>query len=107
VAGTHQKLSNEDPTNMDLNKSTSTPPTPAQPDLDGNVTAFQFIRYLGVIPMSVENPCTRPSNSEIMRWLNQGSVLINGTRPKAKDVIDFPVTQLVFFPKGKRRTTVL
>lgn len=72
-----------------------------------SMQAFQVIKYLGVIPMSVEKPTTWPSNSEIMRWLNGGSVIINGRRPKAKDPVDFPITQLVFFPRGARKTTVL
>jgi len=71
------------------------------------MTALEFILDFGVIPMSVENPCTHPSNSEIRRWLDQSSVIINGMRPRAKDQIEFPIVQLIFFPKGRRRTTVI
>ena len=30
------------------------------------------------------------------------AVLINGTRPKPQDAINFPVTELVFFPKSQK-----
>lgn len=71
-------------------------------------TAFEAILYLGVIPASVENPPAKASNSEIRRWLDQQSVIINGKKPKAKDIVEFPITQLIFFPKSpKRRTTVI
>lgn len=72
-----------------------------------SATAFNIIKAIGVIPMSVEKPCTMPSNSEIMRWLNNQSVIINGKRPKANEIVEYPITQLVFFPKGKRKTTVI
>jgi hypothetical protein len=58
--------------------------------------------------MSIEKPCTVPSNSEIRRWLNQSAVLVNGVTPKAEDKIVFPITQLIFFPKSaKRKTSVI
>ena len=70
--------------------------------------ALELIYHIGIIPMSIEHPCTRPSKSEIKRWLNQSSVLINGKKPKAEEEIEFPITELVFFPKSKtRRTTVV
>lgn len=71
------------------------------------MTALEIIKEIGVIPMSVEKPCTVPSNSEIRRWLDQQAVIINGKKPKANDKVEFPITQLVFFPKAKRRTTVI
>lgn len=71
-------------------------------------TAFDAIYYLGVIPTSVENAPNPPSKSEVRRWLDQKSVIINGARPSAKDMVQWPITQLVFFPKSpKRRTTVI
>lgn len=70
--------------------------------------AIEVLEYIGVIPMSIEKPCTYPSKSEIKRWLNQSSVLINGAKPKAEDDVEFPITELVFFPKSKtKRTTVI
>ncbi len=70
-------------------------------------TALEVIESIGVIPMSVEKPCTRPTRSEIRRWIAQKSVVINGVTVDTKSVVEYPITQLVFFPKGKRKTTVL
>lgn len=72
------------------------------------MTALDFIFHLGVIPMSIERKEEVASRSEVRRWLNQQSVVINGKKPRAMDEIDMPVEQLVFFPKSqKRRTTVI
>lgn len=30
------------------------------------------------------------SNKQIERWLDSGAIVINGQRPKAKDLIEFP-----------------
>lgn len=75
-------------------------------------TAFEVIKHLGVIPMSIETKEGEaprpPSDSEVRRWLDQSAVIINGKRPKAKDIVEWPITQLVFFPKSeKKRTTVI
>lgn len=71
-------------------------------------TAFDTIKYLGVIPTSNENSPNPPSNSEIRRWLDQKSVIINGKKPSSKEMVQWPITQLIFFPKSeKRRTTVI
>jgi len=59
------------------------------------------------IPMSMEKPCTEISNSEIKRLIQQGGVLINGERCTDQEEIDFPVFSVVFFPKAKRRTTII
>jgi hypothetical protein len=48
-----------------------------------------------------------PSNSELRRWLDKGSVLVNGEKPKAKDSVEFPIWQLVFFPTSKKHKTTL
>jgi hypothetical protein len=71
------------------------------------MTALNAIKEIGVIPMSAEKPCSHPSNSEIMRWCNNGSVIINGKKPKANEIVEFPIKELIFFPKAKRRTTVI
>lgn len=66
------------------------------------VTALEFlISMRPAIPMSIEKPNTQTSNSELRRWLDSSSVVINGVKPKAKDKISFPVTNLIFFPKSK------
>jgi hypothetical protein len=70
------------------------------------MTAFEFLKTIRYLPMSVERPCSKASNSEIKRWLRKKSVLINGLLPDVNDVIKFPVFQLVFFPKGKRKCTM-
>lgn len=71
-------------------------------------TAFDTIKYLGVIPTSNENAPNPPSNSELRRWLDQKAVIINGKTPSSKEMVQWPITQLVFFPKSeKRRTTVI
>lgn len=59
------------------------------------------------LPMSIERPCTIATNSEVRRWLDGGMVEINGERPKAMDKVNFPIRSLVFFPKSKRRTTLV
>jgi hypothetical protein len=71
------------------------------------MNALELLTWIGVIPMSIEQPCKKPSTSEMKRWLDQKAVLINGMRPSSKDVVQFPITQLVFFPKSGRRTTVI
>lgn len=57
--------------------------------------------------MSVERPSSVATNSEKKRWLLQRSVIINGITPKPEDEIELPLTSLVFFPNGKRRTTMV
>lgn len=49
----------------------------------------------------------KASNSERRRWLESGSVQINGQTPGPNDEIEYPINQLVFFPNGKRRCTML
>jgi len=58
-----------------------------------------------ILPMSLEKPCTQVSNSELKRWIRSGSVLWNGEKCEVDEEIDFPVFSLVFFPKGKKKTT--
>ena len=72
-----------------------------------SASAFKIIQLIDVIPMSIERPCTNPTNAEIRRWLDQGAVQINGIRPKARDWITYPIQSLIFFPKSPRRTTVI
>jgi hypothetical protein len=57
--------------------------------------------------MSRETPCTQPSNAELKRWIRTGSVLWNGEKCEVNEEIDFPVFNLVFFPKSKNRTTFI
>ncbi len=70
------------------------------------MTAYEYLKSFDHLPMSIERPCTIPSNSEVKRWLKNGAVIINGKKPKPNDEIEFPITELVYFSKGKRKTTV-
>lgn len=60
---------------------------------------------------SRENPGDREghkgepaSNSEVKRWLENGAVRFNGRTMKGKELLDFPLYSVVFFPKGNRVT---
>lgn len=48
------------------------------------------------------------SKSEIRRWFEKKSILINGLKPSWNDECIFPITKLVLFPKSEeRRITIL
>lgn len=72
------------------------------------MTALEYLISLPHVPMALNGnkPCAA-SNSERRRWLESRSVIINGVKPGPQDEIVFPVNELVFFPKGERRTTML
>lgn len=60
------------------------------------------------LPFSSEKPCTAVSNSELRRWIANGSVLVNAERVAWDELIDFPVFSIAFFPaSGKRKTTIV
>ena len=44
------------------------------------------------------------SSSELKRWLQNKSVLVNGEPVEWDEPIDFPIFSVVLFPKGKRIT---
>ena len=46
----------------------------------------------------------KASNSELKRWLKSQAVLLNGRRIKWDESIDFPVEQLILFPKKNKVT---
>lgn len=79
------------------------------------LTALQYLLSLRpALPLSVERPPgefekdeLNPSNGEVRRWLKNHAVIVNGEPLLEKDIVDFPVFSLVFFPKGKRRTTLV
>lgn len=48
----------------------------------------------------------KATNSELKRWLKNQSVQLNGRRISWDEDVDFPVKQLILFPK-KRKTTIL
>lgn len=47
----------------------------------------------------------KASNSELKRWLQNQSVIINGRRIKWNEEVDFPVKECILFPK-RNKTTV-
>ena len=69
--------------------------------------ALEFLRSIPFLPTSRERGrAGRPSNSELWRWLKSHSVIVNGERPLPTDSVEFPIKELVFFPKGNRVTMV-
>lgn len=46
------------------------------------------------------------SFSEVQRWAKEGAILVNGERLDLDEQMDFPIISVVFFPNGKRRTTL-
>ena len=68
---------------------------------------LRVLRALGCLPMSAEGRHPEASNSEIRRWLEQGAVEINGARIRPDQEMPDLVVSLVFFPGGKRRTTMM
>jgi len=72
------------------------------------MTALDFICSLPHVPMQFNGEqAVVASNSEKRRWLQNRSILINGVKPDWNDEICFPVTELIFFPKSNRRTTMV
>ena len=72
------------------------------------MTAFEYLKSLKYLPGSTENKhYGRPSNSEIRRWLLNGSVIIDGDKPKPDDIVYLPIWELIFFPNSKRKTTMI
>ncbi len=66
---------------------------------------FKELKHL---PMSVERLCTEATRSEVKRWLRtKGTININGELGPhdPSEIRDYPIFTLVFFPKGKRKTT--
>ena len=70
------------------------------------MTTLEFLKQIKHLPTSVERPCTRPSNAELKRWIRNGSVIFNSEKCQVEEEIDFPIFSLIFFPKGKRKTTM-
>ena len=47
------------------------------------------------------------SKSELKRWCDKGSVIINTEKVKWDEVMDFPIFSMVLHPKGDLRCTLL
>lgn len=59
------------------------------------------------VEVSHSSGAKRASNSEIQRWIEQGSLHINGERVTPKEDVDFPVFSVVLFPNSKKRRCTL
>lgn len=69
------------------------------------MTCWDFLKELNQVCHFMSRERTgKATNSEMKRWLQNNSVIINGVRPKFDDPVDFPVTQMVLFPKKNRVT---
>lgn len=44
------------------------------------------------------------SKSELKRWCEKRSVIMNGEPVETREILDFEITSLVLFPKGNRVT---
>jgi hypothetical protein len=78
------------------------------------MNVLQYLNNLRpALPLSREKPCTKdrpaspPSNGELRRWVNDGSVQINGERWKWDEEMPPLVWSLVFFPKSSKSRTTL
>jgi len=72
------------------------------------MNAFEYLKSFEFLPQRGANLINRrPSNSEIRRWLQNKSIIINGEKPPPEDEIEFPVTSLIFFPASRPITTIL
>ena len=70
--------------------------------------ALEYLKAIDPLPMTMHgNEPRHASNSERRRWLQSRSVIINGDRPGPDDLVEMPVTELVFFPSSPRRCTML
>jgi hypothetical protein len=68
---------------------------------------LDFIASLGhAVPWSRER-AGKPTRSEIRRWLDSGSVIMNGEKAKTHDEVSFPVNSLVFFPSSAKGRVTL
>lgn len=73
--------------------------------------AIDFLKYLRdetfCFPFSQEQKgpgraFIKPSNAELRRWLQKGSVLVNGKRPGPGDEVEWPIRLLVYFPGSEK-----
>ena len=66
-----------------------------------------LISLRNALPYSSEQPGKTASNSEIRRWLLNGTVLFNTEKAAFDELVDYPIFSLVFFPKSEKRRTTL
>lgn len=76
-------------------------------------TALEYLKHInlyGTIPLYFSKSNRdemKNSNSELYSMLKDRAVLINGIYPLPSDEIETPIKQLMFFPNGKRKATML
>ena len=75
------------------------------------MTTFEFLKWMRdekSVPWSREKrppEGARPSNSELLRWIRNGSVRIDGETLALDTLVVFPLTQVEFF-RGKATVTM-
>ena len=87
---------------------------------DGNVEQIWLVtRCMNILTIGLfyrdflqmhsrEFPGKRASNSEVRRWINNGSIKINNEQLRnINDIVEFPVVQLSFFSKKAGRITLI
>jgi len=72
---------------------------------------MDILREKHAIPWSTEDPINATSDkmasrSEVKRWLRMSAVTIDGTKVDLDTEIRFPVSDVVFFSNGAKRTTM-
>lgn len=69
------------------------------------MNAWQYLIELNsVCQFHSKERSGKVSNSELKRWLVNKSVLLNGRRINFDETVDFPVEQLILFPKKNKVT---
>lgn len=71
-----------------------------------NVLQF-LISLRPAVPMSVEKPGKLASNSELRRWIKDGSVTLNGERWTPEEEVPPYRWSIVFFPNSRQRRTTI
>ncbi len=71
--------------------------------------AINIVKELGCLPYAREKEGEKgvPSKAQLRRWLDSGSCRINGAFPKSHTHVNFPITDLVWFPGSVRQTTFI
>jgi len=70
------------------------------------VTVLEYLKGWPWLHSVEGDKLHRPSSSEIRRWCEKGSVIINGVKVKSTDQIKFPIRQLILHPESKNRITI-
>jgi len=71
------------------------------------MTAYDWLLELNLACcgfFSTEKPKAKASNSELRRWFDKGSILINGKHVKAFDTVEI-IDEIILFPKSDKRRT--